>query len=149
MGLTEDALEHGRMEGFPLGATICVLPYDVSEICIFREGNCKRAHFVLIHASTKRGVRRPITVFSDADSPITVAIISETPLPVNSSDRLTDELIQTPSASDAIRQPLASTNPSKALVVTTGADTRAIPGNIQVVQIKPDNLSKWMDELHN
>lgn len=97
----------------------------------------------------ENGVRRPITGFSDVNSPITVAIVSETPLPVNSSERPTDELIQTRSVSDALRQLVASKNSRKTLVVTTGADTPAIPGNIQVVRTNPDNLSGWVVELRN
>jgi hypothetical protein len=97
----------------------------------------------------EKGVRRPITGFSDAKSPITVAIVSESPLPVNSPDRLADELIQTASVSDALRQLQASKTSGKALVITNAADTRAIPGKIQVVQTDPDNLSKRVVELSN
>jgi Ca-activated chloride channel family protein len=97
----------------------------------------------------EKGVRRQITGFSDVNSPITVAIVSETPLPVNSSDRVADELIQTPSVSDALRQIQASKNSRKALVVTNGGDLRAIPGNIQIVQTDSDNLSKRVVELRN
>ena len=97
----------------------------------------------------EKGVRRPITGFSDVNSPMTVAIVSETPLPVNGSARSTDELIQAPSVSAALRQLLASKNARKALVVTTGGDTRGIPGNIQVVQTNPDIAFKWVVELRN
>lgn len=97
----------------------------------------------------ENGVRRPITGFSDVDSPISLAIISETPLPVSGFDRPNDELIQTRSVSDALRQLLASKNTRKALVVTNSADTRAIPAGIKVVQANPDNLFKAVIEIRN
>ena len=97
----------------------------------------------------ENGVHRPITDFSDVGSPISLAIVSETPVAVSSSDRPNDELIQTRSVSDALRQLSASKNSRKALIVTTGADTHAIPESIQVVQTNPDNLSKWVVELRN
>jgi len=97
----------------------------------------------------ENGVHRPITDFSDVGSPISLAIVSETPVAVSSSDRPNDELIQTRSVSDALRQLSASKHSREALIVTTGADTHAIPESIQVVQTNPDNLSNWVVELRN
>jgi hypothetical protein len=99
----------------------------------------------------ENGARRQITGFSNINSPIAVAIVSDSdsPLPVSGSMRPTDELIQTSSVSDALRQLMASKNPRKAMVVTNGADTRAIPSNVQVVQTNPDIVSKWVVELRN
>jgi hypothetical protein len=96
----------------------------------------------------ENGVRRPITDFSDVDSPISLAIVSETPLAASSLYRPNDELIQTRSIADALRQLSASKNPRKALVVTTTTDTQAIRG-VQVVQANPDNLLKAVVELRN
>jgi hypothetical protein len=60
-----------------------------------------------------------------------------------------DELIQTPSLSNALRQLSASKNSRKALVVTTTTDTQAIPGGIQTLQINRANLLKAVVELRN
>jgi hypothetical protein len=64
-------------------------------------------------------------------------------------DRPDDELIQTQSVSDAIRQLSTSKNARKTLVVTTGAETLAVPAGIQVVQSNHANLPKWVVELRN
>jgi hypothetical protein len=97
----------------------------------------------------ENGTSRQITGFSNINSPIAVAIVSDSPVPVSGSLRPTDELIQASSVSDALRQLMASKISRKAMVVTNGTDTRAIPGNIQVVQTNPDIFSKWVVELRN
>jgi hypothetical protein len=97
----------------------------------------------------ENGVARPITGFWDVDSPVTIAIVGETALPVRNSDRAGDELIQAKSVAEAVERLMLSRNPRKALVVTTGADTRGVSGDIQVVQASSENLAKWMIELRN
>jgi hypothetical protein len=100
----------------------------------------------------ENGVLRPITDFSSCDSPISLAIVSETPVALDSfsrPERPNDELIQTRSVSDAIQQLLASKNAKKSLIVTTGADTQAVPAGIQVVRSNPEILPKWVVELRN
>jgi hypothetical protein len=100
----------------------------------------------------ENGVLRPITDFSSCDSPISLAIVSETPVALDNfsrPERPGDELIQTRSVSDAIRQLLASKNARKSLVVTTGTDTQAVPAGIQVVQTSTDILPKWVVEIRN
>jgi hypothetical protein len=98
----------------------------------------------------ENGIRRPITGFSDVDSPISLAIVSDVPLPeageVNGRE---DELIQTQSLSDALRQLAASTNPRKAIIITTAVDMRQIPGGVQVLQTTPATMQKAVIELRN
>ena len=42
--------------------------------------------------------------------------------------------------SDGLRQLTASKNPRKAIILATAADTRSIPGGIQVIQADPKKL---------
>jgi hypothetical protein len=103
-------------------------------------------HFEVVEG----GVRRAITDFSDVAAPIALAIVSQASLPAASTfNGPEDELIQTASLSDALRQLSASKNLRKVLVVTTATDTQAIPGGIEVLQTEPANLLKAMLELHN
>jgi hypothetical protein len=98
----------------------------------------------------ENGLNRPISGFSGVDAPITIAIVSQTPLPsagrFNSPE---DELIQTQSISAALRQLSASTNARKVLIVTTGEASQAISQDIQVLQMNSDNLVRAVIELHN
>jgi hypothetical protein len=106
----------------------------------------EKEYFVIV----ENGVRRRIIGFSDANSAISIAIVSETLLDVSSSDRPNIELIQTRSVPDAVQQLVASKNPRKALVITTGEDTRGLPSNIEVVvQANPDIVSKLIVELRS
>jgi len=101
-------------------------------------------------AVVENGVRRPITDFAGVDSPLTLAIVSETPLAeANSFNRPNDELIQTNSLPEALRQLAASKNSRKTLILTTPPDARAIPPGIQVIQVNPDILQKTVIEAHN
>jgi hypothetical protein len=96
----------------------------------------------------ENGIRRPITGFSDVDSPILLAIVSEKALTMGDLNP-GEVLIQTPSLDDAIQQLSASKNLRKALVVTTAIDAQAIPSGIQIVQAKPDDLFSVVVELRN
>jgi hypothetical protein len=105
----------------------------------------KQEHFEL----AENGVRRAITDFSSVDSPISLAIVSEEPLTAAGTFGPEDELIQTRSLSDALRQLSASKNSRKALVITTATDTQAIPESIQTLQIDRANLLKAVVEVRN
>ncbi len=105
----------------------------------------EQEHFELV----ENGVRRPITDFSGVDSPISLAIVCEEPLPAIGTLGPEDELIQTRSLSNALRQLSASKNSRKALVITTTTDTQAIPGDIQTFQINRANVPKVVVELRN
>jgi hypothetical protein len=75
-----------------------------------------REHFEVV----ENGVGRAIIAISDAESPITIAVVSEVPLPaLDPAMRPKDVFIQTRSLADALKQLLASTTPRKSLVVTT------------------------------
>jgi hypothetical protein len=102
-------------------------------------------HFEIV----ENGIRCPITGFSDVDSPISLAIVSETELPDGGFKNPGDELIQTRSISDAVRQLSTSKNLRKALVVTRAVDRQAIPVDVQVVQAGPDDLIKVVIEIRN
>jgi len=102
-------------------------------------------HFELV----ENGVRRAITGFSSVDSPISLAIVSEEPLPGVGPLGPEDELIQTRSLSNALRQLSASKNSRKALVITTTTDIQAIPGGIQTLQIDRANVLKAVVEVRN
>src|SRR2546429_7701831 len=66
----------------------------------------------------ENGIRRAITGFS-TDAPISLAIVSDTPISVQGLNRETDVLIQTRSLQEALRQLAASGNSRKALIVAT------------------------------
>jgi len=94
------------------------------------------------------GAHQRITGFSDVDSPISLAIVSEKQLPVGISDH-NDVLIQTGSVAEALRQLSVSKNARRALIATTGADVPEAPADIQVVRAKPDDLPQAIIELRN
>jgi hypothetical protein len=105
----------------------------------------KQEHFELV----ENGVRRAITDFSTVDSPISLAIVCEEQLPVAGTLRTEDELIQTRSLSDALRQLSASKNSRKAIVITTTTDSQAIPGGIQIFQLNRADVPKAIVELRS
>jgi hypothetical protein len=105
----------------------------------------KQEHFELV----ENGVRRAITDFSSVDSPISLAIVCEEPLPVAGTLSPEDELIQTRSLSDALRQLSASKNSRKAIVIATTTDTQAIPGGIQTFQLNRADVPKAIVELRS
>lgn len=89
-----------------------------------------------------------ITDFAGADSPMMLAIVSET----QSSDlaallRSEDELIQTRSLADAVQRLSASKKPRKVIVTTATSGAEMIPGSIQVVQANRADLAGAVDEL--
>jgi hypothetical protein len=98
----------------------------------------------------ENGIRRPITSFYGVDSPLSLAIISESPLPsVAKLSEPADNLILTASFSDGLRQLIASNNPRKAIIVATDTDTSSVPAGIQVVQADPAKLLEAAIEVLN
>jgi hypothetical protein len=97
----------------------------------------------------ENGIRRRINDFSAPNSPVSMATVSETPLAGGSLNHPTDELFQTRSVTDALRQLSASKNLRKALVVSTTIDAETIPVGIQVVRTSPDEVLKAVIELQN
>jgi hypothetical protein len=98
----------------------------------------------------ENGVPRPITNFSGLDSPISIAIVSESPLPAAAKlSGPDDDLIQTTSLSDGLRQLTASKNLRKTIILVTGWDTRSIPGGIQIIQADPGKLLEAVIEVRN
>jgi hypothetical protein len=98
----------------------------------------------------ENGVRRPITGFEGVDSPMAVAIVSDSPLAEASNlNRADDELIQARSVADALRQLSVAKNARKVMVVSNAFDTQAVPPGIQVMKLNPDLLIKGVVEAHN
>ena len=97
----------------------------------------------------ENGVRRPVTEFSDDRSPMAVAVVSERPPAVSGFDRSDDELIQTPSLPEALRQLAASKISRKTLVLTTKAAMPTTRADIQVVRSDPDDLSDALVQVRN
>lgn len=90
----------------------------------------------------------PITNFSEPDSPMALAVVSETPVPkVGKFVKAEDELIQTRSVADAVRQLAVSKKPRKVILSTISSDIQAIPDGIQVFQTTPAGLSNALYEL--
>jgi hypothetical protein len=96
----------------------------------------------------ENGIQRRITGFSDVDSPLLLAIVSEKTLTMGDLNPR-DVVIQTPSLNDAIQQLSASKNLRKALVMTTPIDAQSIPSGIQIVQAKPEDLFRAIVGLRN
>jgi hypothetical protein len=97
----------------------------------------------------ENGSPRPVTYLSNVDSPIAIAIVSKSPFPSDDILKPEDDLIQTSSLSDAVRQLIASRKQRKAIVVTAASDLRGIPAGIQVVQADPANIFKAIVELRD
>ena len=78
----------------------------------------------------ENGVERPITLFSAVDSAISIAIIDAAAMPADVNDPPTshakDEVIETQSVSQAVRQLVASRNSRKAIVLAGAADTESV-----------------------
>ena len=98
----------------------------------------------------ENGTARPITYFSDAHYPIAIAIISESPLQLDSQlTRPVDEIIEATSVSEALRQLAASKSLRKAIIQTISAAVPDVPAGVQVIQIDRDNVAKAVTELRN
>ena len=97
----------------------------------------------------ENGARRTITAFSEAGSPISIAVVSVEPLPAIPALGAQDEVIQAPSVADALRRLAASKNSRRAIMFLAPADTQAIPAGIQIVQTNREMLPKWAIEFRN
>jgi hypothetical protein len=95
----------------------------------------------------ENGARRAIAAFSQAGSPISIAVVSSEPLPAIPALGPQDEVIQAPSVADALRRLAASKNSRRAIMFLAPADTQAIPFGIQSVQTDREMLPKWVIEL--
>ncbi len=95
----------------------------------------------------ENGVCRAITDLSAIGSLISLAIVGEQPLLSVGPLGPRDEVIQTPSLSNAVRQLAASKNPRKVLLTTANTDLQPIPSGIQRLQIDPANLPEALIEL--
>lgn len=107
----------------------------------------EQQHFEVV----QNGASRPITSFSAVDEPMTIAVVSDSPL-AGLNLNAGDKLIQTASATDAIRQLQASKNSRKALIVasTSGPEANlSIPGGILVVNANKVGVEKTLVELRN
>jgi len=98
----------------------------------------------------QNGAPCAITDFSSVDSPITLAIIGESPLPPIANLMGPDDgLIESATLSGALPQLLASKNPRKAVILTSAADTSSFPAGIQVVRAETGNVLKLVVEVRN
>jgi hypothetical protein len=99
---------------------------------------------------TEDGGMRPITGFSDANSPISLAIVAQSvPAEVRALSRSGDEIIQAQSVADALRTLAASKNSRKALIFTSGTIVGEIPSEIQVLKTASQGLTKAVIEVMN
>ena len=101
---------------------------------------------------TENGVRRNLAEFSDPDASISLAVVSEVALPnLRGLIEPNDELIQTQSIADAVRQLAASKKTRKALIISNAGnfDAAQIPGGIQALQTDPSIIAKTIVELRN
>jgi hypothetical protein len=107
-----------------------------------------RDHFEVIES----GVRRPITGFSDFNSPITIAVVGEiTVQPIDALKGPSDVLVLTKSVADALKQLSASTTPRKGLIIATSLQTSpaTIPEGIQVLRVEPSVVDRAVVELRS
>jgi hypothetical protein len=97
----------------------------------------------------ENGVPRPLTYFSNMDSHVALAIVSDTPLPIAQGLKSGDNLTQVSSIPEALHWLAASNSERKAIIVTTPPDPQPLPAGIQVMQIDPANASRAVVELRN
>jgi hypothetical protein len=100
-------------------------------------------------AILENGSPRPVTYFANGDSPIALAIISESQIPMTDILKPGDELFPATSLSGAVPQLMASKNQRKAIIVTTGTGVDGIPSGIQVVETDPASALRVAIELRN
>jgi hypothetical protein len=106
----------------------------------------EQEHFEVV----ENGVALPIQAIVGAESPITIAIVSQvTQQPSGSAMGPNDVLIQTRSLADALQKLAASTNPRKTLILTTATAMPPIAEDIQVLRVDPSLLSKVLIEVRS
>jgi hypothetical protein len=105
----------------------------------------QQEHFEIL----EKGVTRPITDFV-THSPLALAVVTDTTLSqVSDFMGPRDELIQTPSLSDALRRLAASENSRKVLVLTTAVEIDVVPTGVQVVQADSARVHMVAIQLRN
>ena len=107
----------------------------------------EQKHFEIVQS----GVRRPITSFSAVDEPMTIAVVLDSPL-AGLSLNAGDQLIQTASAADAIRQLMASKDSRKVLIMASTSNHMkgfSIPGGILAVTARSAEVERSVIELRN
>lgn len=87
------------------------------------------------------GVRRPITAFEQAGSPIAIAVVS--------SRRVDGDVIQASTIAGALAQLAAASAPRKGLVIADAAGADAIPAGVQVLRVDASVIEKAVVELRN
>jgi hypothetical protein len=97
----------------------------------------------------ENGMPRRLTYFSNMDTHLAVAIVSDKPLPIVAGLKAGDNLIQASSIPEALRFLAASNSERKAIIVTTPLDPQPLPAGTQVMQIDAANASKAVVELRN
>ena len=95
----------------------------------------------------ENGVRREITGFADASSPLSIAIVSDQPIAAAEALGPGDELIQASSLADAVRQLTAARNSIKVLL--TNFDEPINASRIRIVRVPQPRLLKALVELRS
>lgn len=99
----------------------------------------------------ENGIPRPVTGFSGLDSPISLVVVSDRPLPsvrqILGLTGDTDELIEVHSLSDAVRRLEAAIHLRRTIVLTRPSSLQAVPADIRVLQVDPGALPDIADEL--
>jgi|KBSMisStandDraft_5_1062788.scaffolds.fasta_scaffold619695_2 hypothetical protein len=99
---------------------------------------------------TEDGALRPVTAFSDANSPISLAFVAQSiPGEVAELKRPGDEMFQAQSVADALRALAGSKNSRKALIFTAGTIVGEIPSGVQLLKTGSQNLRKSVIEVMN
>lgn len=97
----------------------------------------------------ENGTRRAVTAFSEAGSPISIAVVTDEPLPALPALGAQDEVIQASSVADALRRLASSKSSRNVIMFLAPADTQAIPAGIQTVHLNRELLPKWAIELRH
>lgn len=99
---------------------------------------------------TEDGTLRPVTAFSDANSPISLAVVAPSiPAEVAALKRSGDEIFQAQSVADALRALAGSKNSRQALIFTSGTIVGEIPTGVQLLKTGSQNLRKSVIEVMN
>ena len=135
-----------HLAAHPVDAVISSLPYHCN-VAVAEAARKARCHYFDL---TEDGAVRPVTAFSDASSPISLAIVAQSiPAEVTALRRSGDEIIQAQSVAEGLRALATSKNSRKALIFTSGTIVGEIPSEIQVLKAGPQSLMKSVIEVMN